>query len=43
MKVYKDVVVPAVEEKIVKKLDKVICDICKKEGTETEKEVLGLN
>lgn len=34
MKVYKEVVVPAVEAKVVKKLDKVVCDICKKEGTE---------
>lgn len=34
MKVYKEVVVPAVEAKVVKKLDKVVCDICKKEGIE---------
>lgn len=30
MKVFKNVIVPA---KTVKTLDKVICDICKKEGT----------
>lgn len=34
MKVYKNVAVPAVEAKVVKQLDKVVCDLCKKEGTE---------
>lgn len=34
MKIFKNVVVPAVKEKTIKQVDKILCDICKKEGTE---------
>lgn len=34
MKLYKEITIPAVAEKKVQKLDKVLCDLCKKEGIE---------